>query len=267
MHQHERIRIMKRTTALFATAAVAASLFAGVAFTSGAEAAVAQTTEAVGRDDRPGHGHNGNGHKASRLLQPIAEILGMTPGELQQALSDGTTLGEAAVEQGMSVDELTAALSAGIESRVAEALADGKITQEKADEILANSAERIDRLINRSHERGQQGDRGERMERRAEAREAMAEFLGLSLDDMKEAYQDGSTLGEIAEDQGISIDDLTTFMTDYANAEIDEALADGTITEERAEQFRENLAERIENRINKEPGHPGQGGDSGNHRP
>lgn len=258
---------MKRTTALFATAAVAASLFAGVAFTSGAEAAVAQTTEAVTRDAGPGHGHNGNGHKASRLLQPIAEILGMTPGELQQALSDGTTLAEVAVEQGMSVEELTAALSANVESRVAEALADGKITQEKADEILANSAERIDRLINRSHERGQQGDRGERMERRAEAREAMAEFLGLSVDDMKEAYQDGSTLGEIAEDQGISIDDLTTFMTDYANAQIDEALADGTITEERAEQFRENLAERIENRINKEPGHPGRGGGSGNQRP
>jgi polyhydroxyalkanoate synthesis regulator phasin len=249
---------MKRTTALFATAAVAASLFTGVAFASDVEAAVAPTSEAVTSDAGPGHGHNGNGHRANRLLQPIAEILGMTPGELQQALSDGTTLAEVAVDQGMTVEDLSAVLSAEVDSRVAEALADGKITQERADEILANSADRIDRLINRSHEQGE--GKEARSERRTDAREAMADFLDLSLEEMREAYQDGSTLGEIATDQGITIDELTAFMTDYVNAEIDEALADGTITEEQAARFRENLAERIENRINREPGSGNPGG-------
>ena len=238
---------MKRTTALFATAALAASLFAGVAFTTGAQAAV-ETTAAVAsatEDSGQRHGHK---HRLVKMLEGVSEYLEMTPAELREALSDGTTLAEVAADQGVSVEDLSQAMADAVEARSAEAVADGKLTQERADEMLANSAEHIDRIVNASH------TRGEGMERREERREAVSDFIGLSQDEIKAAFDNGSTLAEIADDQGISEDSLIDFLVEDISADIDEAVANGQLSEERGEAMKDGLAERVEARINSTPG-------------
>ena len=61
----------------------------------------------------------------------------MTPAELAQARRAGQTLAEIAAGQGLTLAELAETLYAAGVERVETALADGKITQARADRLLA----------------------------------------------------------------------------------------------------------------------------------
>jgi len=101
---------------------------------------VATTLDAAGLGDGRG-GHGGGG----RLdLGAAATALGMTEDELATALqADGATLATIAGQQGVPVDTLVTALTDAAEDRIAQAVSDGRITQEQADQRLADLAERI----------------------------------------------------------------------------------------------------------------------------
>ncbi len=90
---------------------------------------------------RGGHGGPG-GH-----LDDAATFLGLTTEGLVTQLQDGKTLGEVATSAGKSVDGLKAALLASEQEELAAAVADGRLTQAQADEILARADERLDDLI------------------------------------------------------------------------------------------------------------------------
>lgn len=94
----------------------------------------------------PGGPHPGFAHGVA--LDQLADFLGMTEDEFMQAKQDGQTLAEIAEARGVSVDDLTAFLLAQIEEQVSDAVANGRIDQAQADEILADAPGRIDDLIN-----------------------------------------------------------------------------------------------------------------------
>ncbi|MFP5334153.1 MAG: hypothetical protein ACLGIV_02470 [Actinomycetes bacterium] len=88
--------------------------------------------------------HHGPGmHGLGRALDTAAETLGVTTDELRDALRDGQTLAEVAEAQGVEVDALVDALVAAAQERLDEAVSDGRITQERADEIAGTLEERI----------------------------------------------------------------------------------------------------------------------------
>jgi polyhydroxyalkanoate synthesis regulator phasin len=92
-----------------------------------------------------GFGHGGQaGHVGHLDLSVLTDVLGLTEDELRSALrDDGTTLADVAEQQGVAVDEVVAALRAAAEERVEQAVTDGRITREHADEIIAELPERI----------------------------------------------------------------------------------------------------------------------------
>jgi hypothetical protein len=93
----------------------------------------------------PAHGPGGfGGHYGIRLgLDAAAEQLGLSGDELRDQLRDGSTLAEIADEQGVDVDALVSALVAAAEEDLAAAVEDGRLEQERADEIAADLEERI----------------------------------------------------------------------------------------------------------------------------
>jgi polyhydroxyalkanoate synthesis regulator phasin len=99
---------------------------------------VAATLDAA--DLRGGHGGwHGGGPGGGRGLGTAASALGMTEEELRTALeADGATLASVAEEQGVAVDPLVDALVAAAQERVTQAVTDGDLTQEQADERLAD---------------------------------------------------------------------------------------------------------------------------------
>ena len=82
---------------------------------------------------------------AMKALATAAEFLGMEAADLAAELREGSTLAEIA---GSETDALIAALIADAEEHLAAAVEDGKLTQEEADEKLAQVTERVTTFVN-----------------------------------------------------------------------------------------------------------------------
>ncbi len=91
-------------------------------------------------------------------LQRAAQALGMTEADLQTELSNGKTLAQIAQERGVATQTLVDALLNQAKADLAQRVADGKITQAQADQMLTDLTERIQTLIN-SGQPGRSGGR------------------------------------------------------------------------------------------------------------
>ncbi len=78
----------------------------------------------------------------------------------------------------------------------------------------------------------------------------VADILDLDEDTVLEALQDGQSLLEIADDYDVSEDDLLDQLEDIQSDAIDDAVDEGTITEEQAEHFKDQSTERLEQMVN-----------------
>ena len=133
-----------------------------------------QADEVVSALDEAGIGHR-DGHRGfGPSLSAAATALGMTEDELRTALqTDGTTLADVAGDQGVEVDALVDALVTAQQERIAAAVEDGRITQEQADERLADLEERVTERVNSEASvggpgHGFRGDGGDRPDRGAD---------------------------------------------------------------------------------------------------
>lgn len=78
----------------------------------------------------------------------LSAFLGITEAELKEELSaDGATLSSVAEAHGKSVDELKAFITGKLSEKLDEAVANGDLTQEQADQIEARMAEHLDEMI------------------------------------------------------------------------------------------------------------------------
>ena len=102
---------------------------------------VATTLDGAGIGGHGGHGGPGGG----RLdLTAAATALGMSADELRTALDvEGTSLADVAAQQGVAVDTVVDALVTAVQEHVAEEVQDGDLTQEQADERLADLETRV----------------------------------------------------------------------------------------------------------------------------
>ncbi|NEK56745.1 hypothetical protein GCU56_02495 [Geodermatophilus sabuli] len=91
-----------------------------------------------------GGGRGGHGGGGRLDLSAAATALGMTEEELRDALEvDDTSLADVAEEQGVQVDTLVDALVEEQRARIAQAVEDGDLSQEEADQRLADLEERV----------------------------------------------------------------------------------------------------------------------------
>jgi uncharacterized protein YidB (DUF937 family) len=79
--------------------------------------------------------------------------------------------------------------------------------------------------------------------------EELAEFLGLEVDELLDMQAEGTTLAALAEANGRSRQELIEFLSQPALERIDQALADGEISEEEAAEKRERVNQSIERLI------------------
>ena len=107
-----------------------------------------------------GRGHGG-GHGGRLDLSAAATALDMTEDELRTALEpEGTTLAQVAEDQDVPVDTLVDALVQAEQDRIAQGVEDGRLTQEEADERLAEVEERVTERVNSADPGRGHGPRG-----------------------------------------------------------------------------------------------------------
>ncbi len=188
------------------------------------------TTETTTATEPPGGRFFGPRGEA---LATAAEVLGMSEADLREALTDGKSIADVAGEQGVDVQAV-------IDALVAEAT-------ERLEEIEAALPEHMTDLVNRTgwgeHRPGGPGHHGPGLD-------AAAEAIGISVDDLRAALQDGSTLADVAEANGVEVDALIQALVAEATTHIDEAVADGRLDADRAAALEADLVERITAHVN-----------------
>ena len=80
---------------------------------------------------------------------------------------------------------------------------------------------------------------------------AVIESLGLEKADIATETRNGSTLGEIAESNGITTEDLISTITSIMTEKLNEAVNEGKITADEALTKASNIQERAEQMVNK----------------
>lgn len=189
-------------------------------------------------DTRPNHQGGG---------EEIAQILGMDSQSLGQELKSGKTLAQIAADKGMDIEALRQELESKRNDRLDEAVAEGKLTADKAAQIKALGADKFDAKINQ-HWTGQKGKRGFNT---GMNNHTLQSVLGLDADLLKVQLKGGKSLEQIATDKGISKEDLTARLLAAMEANIDQAVKDQKMTANQATQMKAKLPERIDRMITK----------------
>lgn len=106
----------------------------------------------------------GNGRPGPRpcraqafVIDAAAQVLGLEKDELKAKLEGGMSLAEVAEEQGMTVEDFTAALTGEVEAGLQAKVDAGGITQEQMDRLLEGFTSHVDKLINFHLEPGAPG--------------------------------------------------------------------------------------------------------------
>jgi len=105
----------------------------------------------------------------------------------------------------------------------------------------------------RNGRRGHRGDRGA----------ALAELLGLETDELRDAFQAGSTLAEVAEANGVDREALVDAIVTAKTEKINEKVASGDLDAADAQERLDGLEERVNERIDRVKGERGERGDRG----
>ena len=120
---------------------------------------------------------------------------------------------------GITTDELQAAREKANQAAIDQAVADGLITQEQADEMQARKdlVSYLDRDT------------------------LLAKALGMTAEDLKAAYADGKTLSTLMSEKGLDAVTVREKLTEAYNDALAQAVKDGVITQEQADAAKDGM--------------------------
>lgn len=120
-----------------------------------------------------------------------------------------------AEELGISVDELTAAIDEAQAAAIAQAVEDGKITQEQADWMLAQDELRT----------------------YIDPQAILAQALGITTDELQASLDEDKSLYEIVQELGLSATEVSDARYQAYKDALAQAVSDGVITQAQADQL------------------------------
>jgi uncharacterized protein YlaN (UPF0358 family) len=192
-----------------------------------------------------GHG-GGRGDGAGRpgiaheVVEIVADATGLTGREIVAQVQDGSTLAEVITANGGDVQAVTDALIAAVTEQVNTAVANGRITQERADEILENLPTRIDEVFNGEFEFGGRGGdfggRGQGLRGAGALLQAASDAIGLDVREIATQLRDGASLADVITANGGSPDEVLASALAAVTERINQAVAEGRITQEQADE-------------------------------
>ena len=212
-------------------------------------------------------------------LEVVAEVLEMDIDVLAEQLRDGSTIAEVAGDRRQDVID---ALIAEHSARIDEAVADERISEERAEDLRSALAARVEEMVD-GESRLRMGPLGmdrfhgphdffkgprdfeffkgprEFFEGRGKfglgggfGLDSIAEALNLEVDELLDRLAEGDALLDIAEEQGVEVQDIVDAVLADLDEKLADLVADERITQERADSLRERIAESIEALINSE---------------
>ena len=170
--------------------------------------------------------------------QIVADLLGITTDELWTAWQNGQSLTELAEANGVAKQTLVDALTVAFNSYYDEMVATGQLSAEEANNYRATIAAEVERTIS-THNIAY-----------PDPYQTSADMLGISIDELFNQLNEGTTIAQLAEQHGIATQTIIDALVAAENQYIDAMLADGQITAEDAASWRENVVESQTNLVN-----------------
>ena len=167
----------------------------------------------------------------------------------------GTFISKLAGKLGVSEDELTTAIKDTRIEMIDEAVADGRLTQEQADRLKEKINESDYGLF--GFGRGFGVGPGLCHRAAGHVLDTAAEVLDMPKDDLAQQLKDGKSLAEVAEVQGMSVEDFKAALLDKEKAKLDTLVSEDKLTQTQADKIYEKFQENIDTIVNAVPGEDG----------
>ena len=209
---------------------------------------------AQGPDNRPGLrlriGH--------ALLQSVADATGLSVREVWQQAQDGKTLSDICTENGADPQAVIEDVKAQVTERVNQAVENGRLTQEQADELLATIDEELNEAMTTPLP---EHPIRERMQMRAGDTlvGVVAELAGVEPLDIVQEWRDAESLAAVIEAHGLDVNAVLDETEARITEEVNQALADGNLSQNTADRVLEGLRDRLTERVNSDFPPMGQG--------
>jgi len=168
----------------------------------------------------------------------IADALGISVEALDEALAEGKTIFDLADELDVDMEEVRAAMQAARDEALKKAVEDGLLTQEQADrfqERMGPVEFDASRFPKERPEGLEWPDRD--WLRRDNVDAAIADALGLTVDELGAAREDGKSLAALAEEAGVAFDEVQDSIQAARADAIQQAVEDGQLTQEQADRL------------------------------
>ena len=88
--------------------------------------------------------------------------------------------------------------------------------------------------------------------------EILSDLTGVSVEDIRGARQSGDSLADIAQANNVTTEDYVAAVVDAATTAIDDAVADGKLSEDRAAEIKEGLTDKVTAMVTSEAGWHGR---------
>ncbi len=150
-----------------------------------------------------------------------------------------------AQEDGPEATEVELAVPLWIDETLSDLVDEGVVTREQADRVGAALSERLGDV------RGRHG-RGLHLE-------AAAAAIGIDVEDLVTALREGQSIAQVATANGVSRQTVIDALVAGMNDRLDQAVEDGKLTAERADEIRAEARDRITAMVNGEGGPIGFG--------
>lgn len=183
------------------------------------------------------------------LVHITAEVTGLSEEEVVAALRDGQTVAEIAQSEGVDPQAIVDAAIAEAESKLEAAVEEGRLTEERMDQMLDRLAEELPERLEQPWQPG--GPRGMLFEPFNEGfwsiYDAVAEALDLTPEELFAKLHDGQSVADIAEEQGVEMEEIRAAVEDarveMRKEAIEQAVENGRLSQGQAEWMIEGLEE------------------------
>jgi len=176
-----------------------------------------------------------------------------SPGSTQPAheLYRGEFLDKLASNLGVTREKLNQAIDDAANATVDDALANGDITQQRADKLKERIANGDGFAPFFGPGPGGHGPgRGHGFFFQGDLFKTAADKLGMSEQDLMTELRDGKSLADVAGEKNVSVDDLKAAILAAAKSDLDQKVTDGDITQDKADQIYSTISDHIDDMIN-----------------
>lgn len=180
-------------------------------------------------------------------LSALASALNLSVAELQTELQSGKSVAEIAQAKGVSLDTVIAALTNAYKQQLDAAVAAGRLTQAQADTLLANyKAVLPGQLQVRAVQGLPKGKEKAGAPKKGNVSlTIVAGKLGMTAAELDAQLREGKSVADVAKEKGVSLETITTALSDQYKQALDAQVAAGRITQAQADRalalYKENL--------------------------